>query len=222
MSNSPLTSPPYRATPEFKRHVAQLLACRVCPEVVGPPVVGAVPGARIFLMGQAPGPKEQQSGRPFVWTAGTTLFRWIASAGVAEEVFRERAYMGSVIRCFPGKMANGKGDRRPSGAEIAACRPHFEAELALLRPELVLAVGKMAIEALLPGGKLDHLVGRAFPVTLAGHDFTCLPLPHPSGLNRWIQTGKGKALIEKAMRIAAAHPAWRATFPESVAPNQKG
>lgn len=207
-----------QATAAFKRHVRQLLACRACAEVFGPPVVGAVPAARVFLMGQAPGPKERQCGRPFVWTAGTTLFRWIASVGVEEETFRERAYMAAVIRCFPGKMANGKGDRRPSKTEIAACLLHFEAELALLQPELVLAVGKMAIEALLPGGKLDDLVGRAFPVSRNGHQFTCLPLPHPSGLNRWIQTSHGKALIRKAMEIAARHPAWRATFPECSGP----
>ena len=201
--------------PAFSRHVRKLLACRECPQVFGPPVVGAVPGARVFLMGQAPGPKEQQSGRPFVWTAGTTLFRWIASIGVDEQSFRERVYMGAVIRCFPGKMADGKGDRRPAPAEIAACRPHFEAELALLRPDLVLAVGKMAIESLLPPGKLDDLVGRAYRTTLNGHEFTCVPLPHPSGLNRWIQTDRGKALVRQALGIVADHPAWRATFPEA-------
>jgi uracil-DNA glycosylase len=194
--------------------VAQLRACRACAGVYGPPVLGAVAGARVFLMGQAPGPREQQEGRPFVWTAGTTLFRWFATIGVDEAAFRQGVYMGAVIRCFPGKMADGKGDRRPSPAEIAACRPHFEAEVALLGPELVLAVGKMAIEALLPGGKLDDLVGRAFPVSRGGHEFTCVPLPHPSGLNRWIQSDSGKALTRQALGLIAAHPAWRATFPE--------
>lgn len=200
----------------FSRHVARLRACRACAGVCGPPVVGAVAGARVFLMGQAPGPREQQQGRPFVWTAGTTLFRWFATIGVDEEAFRERVYMGAVIRCFPGKMADGRGDRRPSPAEIAACRPHFEAEVALLRPQLVLAVGKMAIEALLPGGKLDQLVGRAFPASRGGHGFTCVPLPHPSGLNRWIQSDSGKALTRQALGLIAVHPAWRETFPEAA------
>ena len=204
----------------FESHVTRLRACALCPGVQGPPVVGAVPGARVFLMGQAPGPKEQQAGAPFVWTAGTKLFRWFASIGVEEALFRERVYMGAVIRCFPGKMADGKGDRRPERAEIAACRPHFEAELELLRPRLVLAVGKMAIDEFLPAGKLDNLVGRAFPVARNGHEFTCVPLPHPSGLNRWIQSGHGKALIRRALALIARHPAWTATFPDAHAPKK--
>ncbi len=209
--------------PSFESHVTRLRACALCAGVQGPPVVGAVPGARVFLMGQAPGPKEQQAGAPFVWTAGTKLFRWFASIGVEEAQFRERVYIGAVIRCFPGKMANGQGDRRPAPAEIAACRPHFEAELELLRPRLVLAVGRMAIDEFLPAGKpddmkLDNIVGRAFPVARNGHEFTCVPLPHPSGLNRWIQSDSGKALIRQALALIARHPAWTATFPEGIAP----
>ncbi len=169
----------------FARHVERLRACRVCPNVFAPPVVGAVRGARIFLLGQAPGP-------------------------------RERVYMGAVIRCFPGKLAGGQGDRRPSAAEIEACGRHFDEELALLRPELVLAVGRMAIERLMPGDRLDALVGRAFPLTRQGHSFTCVPLPHPSGLNRWLQTEQGKALLGQGLALIARHPAWQATFGEGA------
>ncbi|MCZ6730891.1 MAG: uracil-DNA glycosylase [SAR324 cluster bacterium] len=205
-------------TSSFDTHVKRLRACRLCAGVQGPPVLGAVAGARVFLMGQAPGPREQREGRPFVWTAGTTLFRWFATIGVDEALFRERVYMGAVIRCFPGKMANGKGDRRPAPVEMAACRPHFAAELALLKPELVLAVGRMAIDEFLPAGKLDGVVGQAFPVTRDGHRFSCVPLPHPSGLNRWIQSDAGKALLRQGLGLIARHPAWRATFPEARAP----
>jgi uracil-DNA glycosylase len=196
----------------FAGHVDALRACRACPAVFGPPVVGAVRGARIFLMGQAPGPREREAERPFVWTAGTTLFRWFASIGVDEMRFRERVYMGAVIRCFPGKMANGKGDRRPAADEIEACARHFDAELELLQPELVLAVGKMAIERLMPGDRLEALVGRAFEISRNGHAFSCVPLPHPSGLNRWIQTDQGKALLRRGLALIARHPAWRETF----------
>ncbi len=198
----------------FSRHMERLRACRLCESVQAPPVVGAVRGARVFLMGQAPGPREREDGRPFVWTAGTTLFRWFDSIGVEETLFREKVYMGAVIRCFPGKMVRGGGDRRPSRGEIEACDRFFAAELELLKPRLVLAVGKMAIERLMPGGRLDDLVGRSFEISRAGHGFTCIPLPHPSGLNRWIQTDSGKALLRQALELAASHPAWLETFGE--------
>ncbi len=204
-----------RSNDDFAAHVRRLRACRECPGVQAPPVLGAVRDAALLLMGQAPGPRERDAGRPFVWTAGTTLFRWFATIGVDEARFRERVYMGAAIRCFPGKLPSGQGDRPPSRAEIAACAGHFEAELALLRPGLVLAVGKMAIERLLPPAKLDDLVGRAFPAEHAGHGFDCVPLPHPSGLNRWIQTEDGKARTQRALQRIAHHPAWRATFPET-------
>ena len=206
----------------FVRHHESLLACTHCPEVFGPPVTGFVPGARVFLMGQAPGPKERETGRPFVWTAGRTLFRWLGSTGVTEEEFRQRVYMGAVIRCFPGKMPGQTpgqgGDRKPSRQETERCARFFEQELDLLRPELVLAVGRMAIDRLMRFDKLDDVVGQVFMVEHAGHKFRCLPLPHPSGLSRWIQKPEGKARILQALEALNREPAWRATFPESHPP----
>jgi uracil-DNA glycosylase len=194
-------------------HLEQLRACRRCPDVFGPPVVGAVPGASILLVGQAPGPREREMGRPFVFTAGTTLFRWLASIGAEEEPFRRRVYMGAVIRCFPGKLPNGQGDRKPARGEVENCRSNLRTEIRLLRPALVLLVGKLAIEQFIPHRRLDEVVGRSFEREAEGHAFTAIPLPHPSGLSRWIQTEGGKALIGEALGRIAAHPAWRAAFP---------
>lgn len=199
-------------TAALEKHLAELRACTACAGVQGPPVVGPVAGARVYLMGQAPGPKERDAGRPFVWTAGTTLFKWFAGLGVPEETFRERVYMGAVIRCFPGKLAGRQGDRRPSREEIATCRRYHEREFALLRPALILLVGKMAIESFLPPARLDDVVGRVFPHDLPHGPVELLPLPHPSGLNRWIQRDPGKSLLQQALRRLGEHPAWRATF----------
>lgn len=199
----------------MERHLGRLRACRRCPEVLGPPVVGQATRGRVLLVGQAPGPREREVGRPFVWSAGRTLFKWFASIGVSEELFRSRAYMAAVIRCFPGKIPQKSGDRRPSGEEIQHCRPFFETELALLEPELVVPVGRMAIDLFAPGRRLDEVVGEAFAASLHGHRFTCAPLPHPSGLSRWIQTEAGKAAIGRALARIAAHPAWQATFAQS-------
>jgi uracil-DNA glycosylase len=197
----------------FLAHLERLRACRRCPRVQGRPVAQPVTQRRVYLRGQAPGPREEREGRAFCGPAGKTLFRWLASIGVDESTFRERVFMGAVIRCFPGKNPGRGGDRRPSPGEIARCADHFGAELALLRPELVILVGQMAIQQLLPGKRLEEVVGRSFPVTHAGHAFTALPLPHPSGLSRWIQQEPGKTLLRRALRLLRRHPAWRATFP---------
>ena len=83
-------------TSAIKEHLDKLKACSACPDMIGPVVThGPVP-SKVMLVGQAPGPKEGQFGKPFAWTAGKTLFRWFDSIGVSEELFRSRAYMSAV------------------------------------------------------------------------------------------------------------------------------
>ena len=197
---------------EWEFHLNVLRGCRRCPDVFAPPVVGAVTDASILLLGQAPGPKEREVGYPFAWTAGTTLFRWFASIGVNEANFREKVYMGAVIRCFPGKLPDKQGDRKPSRLEMENCSIHHRNEMRLLRPSLVILVGKMAIETLIPHGRLDEVVGLAFAMEEEGHPYTAIPLPHPSGLSRWIQKPEGKALVAQALELIAAQPAWEDAF----------
>src|SRR3954470_10084400 len=127
----------------------ELDACRACPNMIGPVVHGPPVLSKVFLVGQAPGPREGSFGRPFAWTAGRTLFRWFEeSMRIGEDDFRARIYMAAVARCFPGKT-NGGGDRKPDPGEIAACRTYLEREIAILRPELVIPVGSLAITEVL-------------------------------------------------------------------------
>lgn len=198
----------------WSEHLERLRDCRLCPQVQPPAVVGAVPGASIYLVGQAPGPREVKLGRPFAWTAGRTMFGWFATLGVDEATFRRRVYMAAVISCFPGRLPGKTGDRRPSRQEVETCRAHRDTELELLRPALVLPVGRMAIEMFLPCPSLEAVVGRKFRSQPGGYACDVIPLPHPSGLSRWIQTPQGKAHIRKALALIGAHPAWRETFPE--------
>lgn len=197
---------------DFDDYVATLRACRLCPRVEPPPVVGPVRGARILLVGQAPGLRERDEGRPFVWTSGTTLFRWLDSIGAPEEQVRARVHMGAVIRCFPGKNASGQGDRTPSPSEVQACRRHLGAELRLLRPALVLLVGRLAIAQFIAHKRLDEVVGRAFPLTHGAHACTAVPLPHPSGLSAWHKTEPGRTLLAQALGLVAEQPVWQETF----------
>lgn len=174
------------------------------PVVTGNPVLSPV-----MLIGQAPGVKEGPAGKPFAWTAGKTMFGWFAQLGVPEAAFRDRVYMAAVCRCFPGK-AEGGGDRVPSDDEVARCSKHLHAEIKLLRPQLVIPVGKLAIAQLFPElDKLVDIVGSTQRATLAGHAFDTIALPHPSGASTWHRVEPGKTLLTRALDLIAKHDAWR-------------
>lgn len=185
------------------------------PGFAGPAVHGPPVDSRIFLLGQAPGPHEARFGRPFAWTAGRTLFAWMGRAlGATEERFRERVYMAAVVRNFPGKSPGG-GDRVPSPEEIEASRAFLAREVAILRPRLVLPVGRLAIEQVLGRGtRLDAVVGKGVRTTWHGAAVDVIALPHPSGASTWFKVEPGRTLLDAALRRLARHPEIRRAFPE--------
>lgn len=192
---------------------AELDQCACCPKMVGPVVHGPPVVSRVLLVGQAPGPREGSFGRPFAWTAGRTLFRWFEEGlGVDEATFRARVYMAAVARCFPGK-ASGGGDRKPAPDEIARCERWLAREAAILEPELVLAVGTLAIERVL-GRKvpLADVVGTAQRARWQGREVDVACLPHPSGASPWHKVEPGKTLLAKALRMLGRHPAMRSSL----------
>lgn len=190
-------------------HRQQLLACTRCPKMIGPVVVCQPVVSNILLIGQAPGDKEGLYGKPFAWTAGKTLFKWFAQIGLAEAPFRERVYMAAVCRCFPGKNPKG-GDRVPDAEEITNCSFWLQAETALLQPQLVLPVGKLAIAQMLNFNKLNEVIGQVHHGVYHGRVVDIIPLPHPSGLSTWHRTEPGVSLLRAALGHIAAHPAWQA------------
>jgi uracil-DNA glycosylase len=193
---------------DFAAHLDALFACRACPNVMGVPVTGAVPDARVMLVGQAPGPREAGEGRPFAYTAGRRLFSWFEQhAGISEAEFRARVYIAAVIRCFPGRDPKNGGDRVPDETEIANCAAHLDRELRMLRPELVIAVGTLAAKQLVGISELRQVVGRMHRVTRAGHTFDVIVLPHPSGRSTWTNKPENAALLAKSLKLLGVR--WR-------------
>ncbi len=184
---------------EFAAHLDELFSCRACPNVLGEPVTGFVENARVMLFGQAPGPREMDERRPFAYTAGKRLFSWFSWMTEAE--FRSRVYIGSVIRCFPGRDPKAGGDRVPDVTEIANCARHLDREIALLRPELIIAVGTLASKQLLGIAELKKAVGRVHRTSRAGHEFDVIVLPHPSGRSTWTNNPENAALLAKSLRL---------------------
>lgn len=193
---------------KLTRHIKMLRQCRLCPQMHQPVVSGGAVVSKVLLVGQAPGDKEPKLGRPFAWTAGKTLFRWFSEAkGLNEEQFRSCVYMAAVCRCFHGKNITG-GDRIPSPEEVLNCAMWLKRELNILKPDLVIPVGKLAIAQFLPLQKLDKIIGRKFEIRGAGYSFDVIALPHPSGASPWHRKEPGKSLLKKALRRIVRHPAF--------------
>jgi len=194
---------------ELIRHQAEVRACRHCPDMHAPPVLGEPVKSQIMLIGQAPGDKEPQLQKPFAWTAGKTLFKWFDQIGLDEDTFRQQVYIAAVCRCFPGKNPKG-GDRVPNPDEIAACRVWLDRELALNQPELLLPVGKLAINQFIKVDKLVDVIGQQHRVPLNGREVDVIPLPHPSGASTWHRKEPGISLLQQALTLIKQHPAWQA------------
>lgn len=191
----------------LREHTDALLSCKQCPDMVPPVVTGQPVMSPVMLLGQAPGQHEGRLGRPFAWTAGKTMFQWFESIGLPEPGFRSRVFMAAVCRCFPGKNAKG-GDRVPSPREVANCSSWLAREVTLVKPRLLLPVGKLAISQVMQVGKLADVVGTLHRVTVAGHTLDAIPLPHPSGASTWHRTEPGKTLLARALALTAAHEAF--------------
>jgi uracil-DNA glycosylase len=192
---------------DLSRHVIRLLKCRRCPQMKSMPVSGGAVVSDVILVGQAPGPREPVLKRPFAHTAGKTLFRWFEeSCGMDEPAVRSAIYFAAVCRCFPGKSSGGT-DRVPSPEEVRNCAPWMDNEIRILKPRLLIPVGRLAISQFIECTRLDEVIGRKFRIRRADHVFDLIPLPHPSGASPWHKMLPGKDLLTKALRRIARHSA---------------
>ena len=182
----------------------RMRACRKCLaagySIVPPAVFSGTIGARVLVVGQAPGSKEVAAQRPFHAGSGARLFEWLGRAGFEEDAFRREHYITSVTKCFPGKAPSGGGDRVPSRAERDLCRPFLDEQIRLIDPEVILLVGRLAVDAVLPGaGRFEDLIGKARRVD----GRWIVPLPHPSGASRWHQVPANRKRIDAAIALLA-------------------
>jgi uracil-DNA glycosylase family 4 len=185
---------------------ARLHACRLCLqagyEIFPRAIFSGGVTARLMIVGQAPGITEKEAGRPFNAGSGTRLFQWLAQAGIEQGWFRRTQYMTSVTKCYPGRGKSGSGDRVPSSAEQSLCRPYLDAEISLVNPDIILPVGRLAINLFYPGNlALEQVIGTQKQVD----GRWVIPLPHPSGASRWHQSEANRRLVEQALDLLRAH-----------------
>ena len=187
----------YRSLRSLQRDNAR---CRACLEagfqIESWPVRAPFHGQRAYLFGQAPGIVEGEERLPWRGRAGQTLRRWLGLEG--DELY-ERFYCASVTRCYPGRPASGRGDRTPTPREQDLCQFWREWELELLRPDLIVTVGGLALKRLLGIATLTDAIGKSFilPHDLGGA--IVIPLPHPSGASGWLNDRANRARLGKAL-----------------------
>ena len=195
---------------ELDRHRAELLACRACGlgEAIRP-IVSLARNPRAMLVGQAPGKVEAAGGKPFAGRAGRTLFAWFASVGLDEETLRDRMYIAAVTRCFPGPHPSGRGDRVPSPHERERCSSWLAREIEIIRPRLIIPVGRLAIDALLVPMPLDQAIGREHRLAAESGwsgksravNPVVIPLPHPSGASSWVHAPAHRTLLHRSLEL---------------------
>ncbi len=126
------------------------------------------PGAKVFVVGEAPGRNEDLLGRPFVGAAGKQLDALLNEAGLR----REDVYITNVVKCRPPE------NRRPVSAEADACRPYLERQLRLVGPEIVVLLGDTALKRFLPTESLAGAHGKLFRRGV----FALFPTYHPAAM----------------------------------------
>jgi uracil-DNA glycosylase family 4 len=155
--------------PELTDLYAQIRACTRCS--LARSRTRAVPGegpenATVMFIGEAPGFHEDKTGRPFVGAAGQFLEELLASI----DMTRQDVYIANVIKCRP------PGNRDPSPVEIEACEWYLDRQIELIRPKMVVTLGRFSMARYFPGSKISAIHGR--PRKIAGVLY--YPMFHPA------------------------------------------
>jgi DNA polymerase len=131
--------------------------------------------ASIVLVGEAPGRKEDETGLPFVGSAGRLLDRLLADAGLS----REDVFITNIVKCRP------PGNRRPKKTEVEPCKPYLDEQLRIIRPRVVAPMGNSPLAYFqgrygLPRKTIGDVHGEAFTVNESWGEVILLPLYHPA------------------------------------------
>ena len=199
----PSLLPPRPTLPSVKAVAKDCKACDLYKRGTQT-VFGEGPGrADVMLVGEQPGDAEDLAGRPFVGPAGRLLDKGLEEAGID----RDSVYVTNVVKHFKWEP---RGKRRihakPNAAEIGACRPWLETEIALVQPRVLVCLGATAAQALL---------GRSFKVSTQRGEFVPSPLAplvtatvHPSSILRAPDDAsrreETRRFVEDLRKVAAA------------------
>jgi len=187
---------------------ARIRACRRChsagflEEAASIPIARDperdAPTPRILLIGQAPSLRGQAEDRPFAGIAGEKLRGWFEQGGIARDDFYRKIHFSAITRCYPGRLPGARGDRVPAPAEQALCRPWLDELFTIVQPRVVILIGLLAIRTYL--GRVTSLTDVIGTAAIRD-DIRYLPLPHPSGVSRWLNEPENQAAVVRALSL---------------------
>ena len=148
--------------PELKTAVAQCTACDLCKTRKNTVFGVGAESSEWMIVGEAPGAEEDERGEPFVGQAGRLLDNMLASIGLSRgktggKGDEANVYIANVLKCRP------PGNRNPDPAEVAKCSPFLMRQIELVRPKLILAMGRFAAQSLLNSdASIASMRGKTF------------------------------------------------------------
>ncbi|MEA3407555.1 MAG: uracil-DNA glycosylase [Chloroflexota bacterium] len=168
---------------ELEQICEQIRQCQKCPLAAGR--THAVPGAGpadadIMFVGEAPGFHEDRQGLPFVGAAGNFLDELLASINLS----REDVYITNVVKCRP------PGNRDPQPEEIQACRPYLDRQIELIKPKMIVTLGRFSMQLAFSGVSITRVHGTPKRVG----DILYFPMFHPAAA---LHQPRYRPLIEK-------------------------
>ncbi|MCS7105703.1 MAG: uracil-DNA glycosylase [Candidatus Aenigmarchaeota archaeon] len=168
---------------EIRKEIEKCEECK--RNKYGLPVPGeGNPKAKIFFIGEAPGPTESKTGKPFVGKAGKFLTKLLSSVGIK----REEVFITSTVKYYPGRRAL-------TLEEIKHGMTHTFKQIEAVNPRVIVLLGNTALKAFFPKKKLK--VSEVHGKVLTKGDKICFPTFHPSAAMRFPETRK---LVEKDMK----------------------
>ncbi|HEY0069028.1 MAG TPA: uracil-DNA glycosylase family protein [Chloroflexia bacterium] len=178
-------------------HAAGYLDERESVPLARDPDPGA-PLPRVLLVGQSPGLRATTEYKPFAGITGDKLRAWMEAGGIPRDDFWRKIHFSAVTKCYPGRLPGARGDRVPTPEEQVLCRPWLDGQMDLLKPDIVLMVGLLAIHTFM--GRVPSL-SAVVGTGQIKDGVRYLPLPHPSGVSRWLNEPENIRAVERATAI---------------------
>ena len=165
---------------ELAAEVAGCRACRLCDTRTKTVFGVGNPNAEWMLIGEAPGAEEDARGEPFVGQAGRLLDNILANVGLTRSGRTPQSvYIANVLKCRP------PGNRNPEPSEVAQCEPFLLRQIELVKPKLIVVMGRFAAQSLLrTDASIASLRGRVHRVDVAGREIPVVVTYHPAYLLR--------------------------------------
>lgn len=154
---------------QLKKVADEVRACAKCPLAqtrINPVVGEGNPEADIMFIGEGPGKNEDEQGRPFVGAAGKYLEELLSMINLT----REQVYIGNVVKCRP------PFNRDPLPQEIESCKPFLDTQIKILKPKLIVTLGRFSLNLFIPGKTISTVHGK--PMRRDGRVY--YPVYHPA------------------------------------------